>query len=107
MAIERRYERDVDLLLAEEFAVNPAFADRFKAVTKFAHETATFVDLWVSKSDNLGESDLIVIYQTEDGERFALLIEDKIDAPLQRDQAARYGQRADRDRALGLYTTMR
>jgi hypothetical protein len=32
------YERDV--LLAEEFAVNPAFADRVKSLTKFAGEPA-------------------------------------------------------------------
>lgn len=104
MAIERRYERDVDLLLAEEFAVNPLFAERFKTVTKFNGQTATVVDFWVSKCDNLGESDLIVIYQKEDGQRFALLVEDKVDAPLQPDQAARYRQRADRDGKLGLYS---
>jgi hypothetical protein len=104
MAIERRYERDVDLLLAEEFSVNPVFAERFKAATKFEGKTATVADYWVSKSNNLGESDLIVIYQTADGERFALLIEDKVDAPLQPDQAARYRQRADRDRKLGTYS---
>jgi hypothetical protein len=27
---------DCDLLLAEEFATNPAFADQFKSFTKFA-----------------------------------------------------------------------
>jgi hypothetical protein len=103
MVIERRYERDVDLLLAEEFAVNPIFAERFKAVTKFNGQTATVIDYWVSKSDNLGESDLIIIYQMPDGRRFALLIEDKVDAPLQPDQAARYRQRANRDCKLGIY----
>ncbi len=104
MTVERKYERDVDLLLAEEFAVNPTFADRFKALTKFDGRNATVADFWVSKSNNLGESDLIVIYQRQDGHRFALLIEDKVDAPLQPDQAARYRQRADRDRILGLYS---
>src|SRR6266404_8437569 len=95
MGVERRYERDVDLLLAEEFKVNPLFAEKFKALTKFSGRTATVADFWVSKSNNLGESDLIVIYQSEDAERFALLIEDKVDAPLQPDQAARYRLRAD------------
>jgi hypothetical protein len=104
VAVERRYERDVDLLLAEEFAVNPIFAERFKNVTKFNGQTATVVDFWVSKSNNLGESDLIVIYQKEEGQRFALLIEDKVDAPLQPDQAARYRQRADRDCKLRIYS---
>ncbi len=95
MTVERKYERDVDLLLAEEFAVNPTFADRFKALTKFDGRNATVADFWVSKSNNLGESDLIVIYQRQDGHRFALLIEDKVDAPLQPDQAARYHQVGD------------
>jgi hypothetical protein len=104
MAIERKYERDLDLLLAEEFAVNQVFAERFKALTQFRNRKATVCDFWVSKADNLGESDLIVVYVDEAGERFALLIEDKIDAPLQPNQADRYRLRADRDRAQGRYT---
>jgi hypothetical protein len=37
-----------------------------------------------------------VIYETEGGNRFALLIEDKVDAPLQPEQVKRYRMRADR-----------
>ncbi len=103
MTIERKYERDVDLLLAEEFAVNSAFSERFKALTKFANASAIVMDVWVSKSNALGESDLIVVYRRENGERFALLIEDKVDAPLQPEQAARYYLRAERDRSSGAY----
>ncbi|MEY9185778.1 hypothetical protein ABIG06_007333 [Bradyrhizobium sp. USDA 326] len=103
MPIERKYERDLDLLLAEEFAVNPAFAERFKALTKFASEPATIANFWVSKSDSLGESDLIVVYQRGDGSRFGLLIEDKVDANFQPDQAQRYRLRANRDRSDGVY----
>ncbi|MEQ1934838.1 MAG: hypothetical protein ABL962_13345 [Fimbriimonadaceae bacterium] len=44
MPVERKYERDVDLVLAEEFAVNPAFAQTFKALTGFASE-ATPIEL--------------------------------------------------------------
>ncbi len=29
MTLERKYERDIDVLLAEEFDVSPAFAQRF------------------------------------------------------------------------------
>ena len=54
MAVERKYERDVDLLLAEEFAVNPDFSAKFKALTKFKFEDATVADFFVSKSDALG-----------------------------------------------------
>ena len=103
MPIERIFERDVDLLLAEEFGVNPAFADHVKSLTKFAGEPATVAEFWVSKSDTLGESDLVVVYQRSDGSRFALLIEDKVDANLQPDQAARYRMRAERERSKGMY----
>jgi hypothetical protein len=103
MPVERKYERDVDLLLAEEFTLNDTFAERFKALTKFADKRARVADFWVSKSNSLGESDLIILYQSEDGERFALLIEDKVDAPLQPEQAERYRQRAERERSVGTY----
>jgi len=102
MAVDRKYERDIDLLLAEEFSVNPAFAVWFLNQTKFAHADATVVDVHVSKADTLGESDLIVVFESTDGDRFALLIEDKIDAPLQPDQALRYHQRAAKEVKLGL-----
>jgi hypothetical protein len=102
MPVERKYERDLDLLLAEEFAVNPTFAERFKALTKFGSEPATVADFWVSKSNSLGESDLIVVYQWDDGRRFALLIEDKVDANLQSNQAERYRLRAERDCYMGI-----
>jgi hypothetical protein len=103
LAVERKYERDIDLLLAEEFAVNPAFAKWFRSNTGFRDRTANVADLFVSKSTNLGESDLIVLFEEEAGRRFALLIEDKVDAPIQPDQAGRYRLRAEKDVRLGLY----
>jgi hypothetical protein len=103
MGIERKYERDVDVLLAEEFAVNPFFAEKFKSLTKFANEVAVVSDFWVSKSNNMGESDLIVLYECSDKRRFAILIEDKVDARLQSDQAERYQKRARSDVAKGDY----
>lgn len=100
MAVERKYERDIDLLLAEEFMVNPSFADWFKARTAFADRGAVVQDVFVSRADVLGESDLIVLYAGDAG-RFALLIEDKVDAPLQPEQAARYRQRGEREIEAG------
>ena len=104
MAVERKYERDIDLLLAEEFTVNPALAAWFRSKTKFANIAATIADVFVSKSTNLGESDLIALYGGPGEQRFALLIEDKVDAPIQPDQANRYRLRADKDVRDGLYT---
>ena len=84
--------------------MNPAFGSWMQSKTVFAEQRATVIDVFVSKSDNLGESDLIALYQSDDGLRFALMIEDKVDAPLQPDQAARYRLRADREVKAGVYS---
>jgi hypothetical protein len=54
MTVERKYERDVDVLLAEEFTVNPTFAARFRALTKFAPEAATVAEVWGIEEQYLG-----------------------------------------------------
>lgn len=102
MAVDRKYERDIDLLLAEEFSVHPAFATWVLSKTKFAGQDAEVVDVHVSRADVQGESDLIVVFARPAGGRFALLIEDKLDAPLQPDQAKRYRQRAEKEVSLGM-----
>lgn len=106
MAVERKYERDIDILLAEEFAVSPAFANWFLGHTKnFAGTEANVWDVYVSKSDATGESDLVVVFDKASGDsRFALLIEDKIDAPLQPEQEARYRRRAEAEALRGDYS---
>ena len=104
MAVGRKYERDIDLLLAEEFAVSPTFASWFLNKTRFSNLQANVLDVYVSRSDNTGESDPVVVYEAADGgSRFALLIEDKIDAPVQPDQAARYRLRARAEISRGDY----
>jgi hypothetical protein len=95
-AIGRKYERDIDVLLAEEFAVSPQFVLWFLQRTqKFKHAQASVAEVNISKSDSLGESDLVVILERESGGKFALFIEDKVDAPLQPRQEERYRLRAD------------
>lgn len=104
MAVERKYERDIDLLLAEEFATSPAFANWFSAHTKFSSIDVVFSDVYVSKSDNTGESDLVVVFEEARGnQRVALLIEDKIDAPLQPEQLKRYRLRGQAEVSRGDY----
>jgi len=97
MTVERKYERDIDLLLAEEFSVSPPFAKWFLSRTKNFNEIDAKVhEVYVSRSDVTGESDLVVVFERLGGEsRFALHIEDKIDAPLQPEQEARYRLRAE------------
>ena len=103
MTVERKYERDIDILLAEEFTVEPSFASWFLSKTSFASSEARVVDVHVSKNDNLGESDLIVVFERDDSSRFAILIEDKVDAPVQPDQAERYRMRANREVKKGTF----
>jgi hypothetical protein len=92
----RIYERDVDIVLAEEFSVDPDFAAWVLTRTRsFVDASASVVDVYVSLSDNSGESDLVVVYQRADGSRFALLIEDKIEAGFQPDQLMRYRTRGN------------
>jgi hypothetical protein len=104
MAVDRKYERDIDLLLAEELVVAPAFATWFLGQTGFAGVVASVVDVFVSRSDITGESDLVVVFEeTGAARRFALLVEDTIDAPLQPDQEPRYRLRAEREIDRGDY----
>ncbi len=106
MPIDRKYERDIDLLLAEELVVSADFASWFKSRTCFAANDASVVDVFVSRSDNKGESDLVVVFEEEDtGRRFALLVEDKINARFQPEQQQRYRLRAQREIARGDYET--
>jgi hypothetical protein len=106
MAVERKYERDIDLLLAEEFSVSQAFGAWFLTQTKgFKGVSAHVADVYVSRSDTTGESDLVVVYERSRGERrFALHIEDKIDAPLQPEQEARYRLRGNAEILRGAYS---
>lgn len=106
MAVARKYERDIDLVLAEEFAVSLNFSSWFLGHTKkFSSRLSKVVDVYVSRTDLTGESDLVVVFESESGEsRFALHIEDKIDAPFQPDQAARYRRRAANELARGDYS---
>ena len=90
-------ERDIDLLVLEELITNPSFAKAFvaMAVPSLAADWS-FGGAWHSVTHPaLGESDLIVIACAAEGHRHALLIENKIDAPPQPEQAMRYRRRGE------------
>lgn len=102
MVVQRKYERDIDLLLAEEFSVTPGFANWFlEKTSKIDHAGAAVADVAVSASDAAGESDLVVIYKVAEGPSLALLIEDKIDAGFQKNQFERYKIRGERGVSRG------
>ena len=99
------YERHLDLMLAEELSCNPAFA-RFVFVAGFGDRLLpagdpSRVDVTVSHFGDFGidmnaagEDDLLVEASWPDGQRFRLLVEDKLDAILQPRQIERYLIRA-------------
>ena len=94
-------ERDMDMLFLEELVSSDKFLGIF--LSKIGIEKATVVSAEHSKKDNeLGESDLAVILE-HDSKRVALLIEDKIDAVAQPEQAGRYIERGNKGLADGDY----
>ena len=93
-------ERDVDLLLMEEFHISADFVNWFADQAGF--KCATFDGAWHSVSDGDGETDLL-LRVVVDGKRTAILIENKVAAPEQNRQDARYHIRGARSRDAGLY----
>lgn len=89
--LETVNERDVDLILLEEFHTSEAFRTYF--LENFSLGSLKFKYAWHSVTyPSLGESDLVVdFYDGSEVVRF--LIENKIDAPEQFEQQERYQER--------------
>lgn len=86
-------ERDIDLLLMEEFHVSPVFVTWFCG--QVGVSPGNFDGAWHSVTDADGETDLLL--RVSDGKKRAgVLIENKIAAPEQGEQSARYHLRAAR-----------
>lgn len=86
------YEHDIDLLLLEEFYTSDKFVEWF--TEKIKKPGAKLVHCTNSSTSSNGESDLVLTFQNGTRE-LVVFIEDKIDAPLQPDQAKRYKERAN------------
>ena len=99
MSVDRKYERDVDLLLAKFSAIR-TFADKFKSLTKFAGKTRLIRTYQKAIFRRVRSHRRVSVRRWRS---FRFLIEDKVDAPLQPDQATRYRKRAEQDRSLGIY----
>lgn len=85
-------ERDIDLLLLELLHVAPAFAKQF--IERVGLTGATIELGRHSVYRDHGETDVLLILRTGDG-RVAVMIEDKIGAPMQPDQCERYHLRGE------------
>ena len=95
-------ERDIDLLIMEEFISDQSFAKIF--LDSIGIDEPYAIDQAIhSKTDaDLGESDIVFILNIA-GKRHALHIEDKIDAIAMEQQHDRYDLRAQKDIATGQY----
>jgi hypothetical protein len=91
-------ERDIDLLLMEEFHVSDDFVAWFSG--EVGIRDASPAGAWHSLSDTDGESDLL-LRVLKDGRRIGILIENKISAPEQDHQAERYHLRGIKSREQG------
>jgi hypothetical protein len=85
-------ERDIDLLLLEEFTSSPAFCQWFAAHVDIA--TGDLIEARHSATTPNGETDIHLVFSTKEG-LLALLIENKIDAAFQPNQQERYAERAE------------
>ncbi len=88
-------ERDIDLLLLEEFMSSLEFQVFFLKQSKFKELNLTYVEAQRSVTDSTGESDLEVSFKNENGQIIMLMIENKVNANFQKDQLQRYLQRGN------------
>lgn len=101
-------ERDVDLVLVEEFTVNDEFREFFSSRVYGMPILAKPLGAWHSVSDaSLGESDVVHLFQSDEGKVVALLIENKIGAPPQPTQAERYRKRGEKGITEGFWAEFR
>ena len=100
-------ERDMDLLLVESITTDPEFCCLLINKTDLKGRAFQILSAELSKSDsNLGESDITVIIDV-DGDKYGLLIEDKIDAIAMPEQYARYVKRGTKGVNEGEYKDFR
>lgn len=103
--LEAVAERDIDLLILEELAVSPDFLRWWLTQAKVTGANgAAVVRAHHSVTDpTLGESDLVIVYSPSLSETHAVLIENKINAPAQPEQALRYRKRGEVGVAAGTW----
>ena len=95
-------ERDMDLLIMEEFICSPEFAKIFLDRIGIRYDYTIEKVIHSMRDADLGESDIVFVLNI-DGKRHAIHIEDKIDALAMPNQRGRYSLRAEKDIAAGEY----
>ena len=94
-------ERDIDLLLMEEFHAEPDFVEMFCSLVGL-DGPSEFDGAWHSLNEARGETDLLLRVRHRD-QRVAVFIENKVSAPAQPDQDGRYHQRAALSQQAGRF----
>ncbi|MBQ4094738.1 MAG: hypothetical protein IJC61_06795, partial [Oscillospiraceae bacterium] len=105
--VEKVFERDIDLLILEEFASSSAFAALFLQPAGIALPVQMLEAEHSLTESDLGESDLYFLIKTSSGQRVGIFIEDKINAVAMQRQYDRYVQRAQRMQAAGVFEDYR
>lgn len=101
-------ERDVDLLILEELSVSDEFREWFSSRIFEEPIFQNKIGAWHSVTDpQLGESDLVFLFEAIDGPRTAVLIENKIDASPQPQQGERYRSRGEKGRKEGYWESFK
>lgn len=100
--IESTLERDIDLLIMEEFVVSSSFAKIFLEAVGITGEYKIKKAIHSKTDKEFGESDIVFVLEIE-VKLHALHIEDKIDAIAQENQSGRYYKRAEKEIAGGEY----
>ena len=88
-------ERDMDMLFLNAFGSDKGFLRLFIDKTDLQGTDYDVKEVYLSKADKDGESDITVVIESA-GERYGLLVEDKIDAIAMPAQPERYIKRGEK-----------
>lgn len=104
ISFETITERDMDLFLMRKFSIeNDPIRNLFLKEIGYENKGLSVVDVSHSVSTEDGESDIEIILQDNEKRKYALLIEDKINAIAMKNQAGRYSIRGKKAVNRGAY----
>ncbi len=88
-------ERDMDMMFLNAFGTDKDFLRLFTAKTDLCPDDFYVKEVYLSKADKDGESDITVVIESG-GRKYGILVEDKIDAIDMFEQPERYIKRGNR-----------
>ena len=104
ISFETITERDMDLLLMRKFSIeDDPIRNLFLKEIGYENKELSVIDVAHSVSAEEGESDIEIILEDKGHRKYALLIEDKINAIAMKNQAGRYSIRGNKAVNRGTY----